>query len=371
MSRSIFFSILLLALPLYLWGERQEDSIVKVFENGQEGYACFRIPAIIRCNSGKLIAFAEGRKRGSGDTGDIDIVMKQSNDGGKSWSRLSVVWDDGENVCGNPAPVVDAKSGKIVLVACHNLGRDSEGSIMQGKSAEGRRVYVLTSTDEGASWSPPREITSCVKLSSWGWYATGPCHGIELQKSHKGRIVIPANHSMLQDRSYHSHLIYSDDLGESWHLGGVVQEAGGNESSVVELKSGRLMQNMRNYNPQHPHMRAYATSDNGGESLSGTGFLPQLIEPVCQGSTLRCSRGKYILFSNPASGERRERMTLKLSRDNGLTWPGSYLVYAGPAAYSDMVNLPKGKIGLLFEFGKSDSNEAIGFVAVKMKEIKP
>jgi sialidase-1 len=372
MKNAIIFCAMLLA-HLSVFGQVDSNSIVNVFQQGESGYSCFRIPSIVSCKSGALIAIAEGRKNNCSDTGNIDLVMKKSIDGGRSWSNVKVVWDDGDNVCGNPVPVVDVKSGKIVLVATWNYGTDKESDIIAGTSVKTRRVFVLSSDDEGQTWSTPKDITSQVKSPSWGWYATGPCHGIQLQKSHKGRIVVPANHTVFEDRSTHSHLIYSDDCGVTWHIGGIVKEAGGNESSVVELKNGNLMLNMRNYDKQHACMRAYAISSDGGKSLSEMSFLPELIEPICQGSTLNYLKhgrpSKNILFSNPSSTTNRKLMTIKLSKDNGRSWRYSYLVYPEHSAYSDMVNLPDGKVGLLFEYGKRNYIEAIGFVTVNVDDI--
>src|SRR5690606_3877854 len=124
---------------------------------------------------GTLLAFAEGRKGGCSDTGDIDLLLKRSFDGGKTWGKLQVVWDDGENTCGNPAPVVDRETGQIFLLATWNLGTDHEKEIIKGKSKDTRRVFVSASVDDGETWKPMKEITKRVKRKAWTWYATGPC----------------------------------------------------------------------------------------------------------------------------------------------------------------------------------------------------
>ena len=244
--RKIISAGLFILMQLGFILQAQESAIINVFQKGEEGYACFRIPAIVQSKSGTLLAFAEARKNSCSDTGNIDLVLKRSEDGGKNWSRIITVWDDQNNVCGNPVPMIDQATGKIILVACWNSGEYTEKQIMDKKSSDcNRRVYVLYSDDDGKNWTNPKEITPTVKLSDWGWYATGPCHGIQLQnKKHKGRLVVPANYSTLETKERHSHLIYSDDLGGTWELGGLVKEPGGNESSVVELKNGDLMLNM-------------------------------------------------------------------------------------------------------------------------------
>lgn len=365
--------ILLTQLSISL--QAQEISTTDVYQKGQDDYACFRIPAIVRSKAGTLLAFAEARRNSCSDTGNIDLVVKRSEDGGNTWSKAITVWDDGNNVCGNPTPIVDRETGRIILVTCWNLGEDHEKEIIDGKSKDSRRIYVLFSDDDGKNWSAPKDITSSVKHPDWTWYATGPCHGIQLQgKKHKGRLVVPANHMVAGTKTYHSQLIYSDDKGETWKLGGIVSEHGGNESSVSELKNGDLMLNMRNYNREESKSRSYVISKDGGETVSEMKYLPELIEPICQGSTLNYMKNdkvsNYLLFSNPASTDKREKMTIKLSKNNGKTWPYTYLVYSGPAAYSDLVNLPDGNIGLLYEYGTDNAYEKIGFIRIPFASLK-
>ena len=236
MKKLIVMSLILL-LQSGIFVQAQEEKTTDIFQKGQDGYACFRIPAIVKSKNGTLLAFAEARKNSCSDTGNIDLVLKRSEDGGKTWSSTITIWDDGDNVCGNPAPVVDQETGRILLVSCWNLGEDHEKEIIDKTSKDSRRIYVLYSDNDGKSWSTPRDITSSVKRSDWTWYATGPCHGIQLQnKKHKGRLVVSANHMVAGTKSYHSQLIYSDDKGDTWKLGGVVKKHGGNESSVVELE---------------------------------------------------------------------------------------------------------------------------------------
>ena len=172
-----------------------QDPLDYLFKSGTEGYQCFRIPAIVTTTEGTLLAFAEGRKKGCSDTGNIDLVMKRSEDNGKTWSNLLVIRDDGENVCGNPAPVVDESTGTIHLLSTWNLGEDPEKKIIEGNSKDTRRVFVMESGDDGKSWSSPLEITSSVKQDHWTWYATGPCHGIQLKEGpHRDRLIIPCDH---------------------------------------------------------------------------------------------------------------------------------------------------------------------------------
>lgn len=321
-----------------------------VFRSGEGDYHTYRIPALIVTSKGTVLAFCEGRKKGRGDAGNIDVLLKRSTDGGKTWGRTQVVWDDGENTCGNPCPVVDAKTGTIWLLLTHNLGADTEAQILAGKSKGTRTVWITRSTDEGATWAKPVEITRAVKKPNWTWYATGPGVGIQTKS---GRLVIPCDNYVAGTRARQAHVIYSDDSGQTWKLGGVVGPDC-NESQVVERSDGTLLFNMRSY--RGTNRRLVTTSKDGGETWSQLEEDPALIEPVCQASLIRSPAG--LLFSNPAS-KKRERMTVRLSRDEGKTWPVSRVLHAGPAAYSCLAVLSEGTFGCLHEQGEKSPYETI------------
>jgi sialidase-1 len=199
MKRTILVSLItILLIPSFRSAgqvQTTERKLEYIFESGTCGYNTFRIPAIITTKNGTILAFAEGRKKTSSDTGDIDLVMKRSEDNGKTWSELTVIWDDDENVCGNPAPVQDRKTGKIYLLSTWNLGRDHEQQIINQTSRDTRRIYLLISDNDGLNWSEPVEITTSVKLNTWTWYATGPCHGLQVSNGqYKDRLIIPCDH---------------------------------------------------------------------------------------------------------------------------------------------------------------------------------
>jgi sialidase-1 len=341
--------------------DAREPRYTEVFVAGEQRYDTFRIPAVIATANGTLLAFAEGRRSGAGDAGDIDLVMKRSHDGGASWSSLTVIGDNGPNTFGNPCPVVDRTTATIWLLTTQNRGTDSEKDIIAGTSQGGRTVWALKSTDDGATWSAPIEISATVKRPDWTWYATGPGIGIQTKS---GRLVIPANHATAATTVHQSHIIYSDDRGATWHIGGSA-DAGTNESQVVELADGRLMLNMRNHPPKPENFRMVATSDDLG--LTWSKALPDkaLIEPPAQASIIRLTTSAAqdrdrLLFSNPA-GARRERMVVRVSYDEGASWPLSRIVHEGPAAYSSLIVLPDRSIGLLFERGDRSPYERITF----------
>lgn len=362
-----FLSMLLLYSSVVLGNDPQRIPVPKelafLYKGGEAGYNCFRIPVMLTTAKGTILAFAEARKNNCGDAGDIDLVVKRSADGGKTWSPLSVVWNDDANTCGNPAPVVDAKTGTIHLLSTWNLGTDHEKDIISQKSQDTRRVYVLSSKDDGKTWSSPNEITKDVKKENWTWYATGPVSGIQVKKGkYKGRMVIPCDFIEAGTKKYYSHVIYSDDNGKNWKLGGVSPQDGVNESTVAELSDGRLMLNMRNFGTSRN--RQVAVSIDGGVTWSDLVADSTLIEPVCQASLISFNApGKKhaLAFSNPANQKARNTMTVRISYDNGKTWPLKKVLYEGPAAYSNLTLLADEKLACLYEAGYNKPYEGIVF----------
>jgi len=364
MMLHIFLVALILTSPDY------------IFVSGDEGYQCFRIPATIVAPNGDVLAFAEGRTNSCSDAGEIDLVFKRSTDHGRTWSPLQVLWHKEGHTVGNPAPVVDRETGAIFLLATHNLATDREQDIIDQTSMDTRRVFVLSSMDHGHSWSQPKEITSSVKKENWTWYATGPGSGTQLTRGiHAGRLMVACDHIESSTKHYYSHVIYSDDHGETWNLGGRTPQHQVNESEVAELTDGRLLLNMRNYTPDQRY-RKISHSEDGGLTWGDLRADSTLIEPICQASLQRYSfpeEGQNILlFSNPASQERREHMTLRASYDDGISWPASIVIYEGMSAYSDIVRLPDDRIGLLYEAGPDHQHSyyGIAFKRISLEELE-
>jgi sialidase-1 len=348
-----------------------------VFRSGTEGYDTFRIPAIVQASNGDLLAFAEGRKNSRSDTGDIDLLLKRSSDGGKTWAATQLLWDDGVNTCGNPCAVVDEKTGTIFLLSTHNLGIDKEHAISEGISRAGRTVWVLESKDNGVTWSQPVNISKTTKLPDWSWYATGP--GIGIQTKHgpqAGRLVIPCDHDYRDTAGGKSvrasHAIFSDDHGATWQLGGTIKPDM-NECQVVELFDGQgtLLMDMRSY--RGLAQRAQSRSTDGGQTWSEAINVPALIEPICQASILRWEKAGgsstgWLLFSNPADDKKRRNLIVRASTDNGATWAHSLVLQPGGTGYSCLVALGDTTAACLYEFSDKRPYEQIVFTRFEAKD---
>lgn len=350
--RTLAIVVCALVQTVSAWSAVEETVLWKA---GADGYHTYRIPSLFVTSKGSVLAFCEGRKTGGGDHGDLDLVMKRSTDGGRTWTAQQIVHEEGGEAkitIGNPCPVQDANTGKIWLPFC----RDNKA------------VLITSSDDDGVTWSTPRDISSSVVPPNWVWVATGPGIGIQLTHGeHKGRLVIPSDQrANLPDGTQHwsSHMIYSDDAGKTWKNSAPI-ETGGNECQVIEREDGSLLVNTR-MQGNFEGFRGLATSKDGGETWSAVTIDKQLPCPKCQASLIDLGDGK-LLFSNPNPGPpikdkpsgRRIDLTVRLSSDDGKTWPVAKLLHAGASAYSSLAKLPDGTLLCLYEGGVKKAHETL------------
>ncbi len=377
-------------------GEPNPFNDTIVYDSPSEGYASFRIPTIIRAGNGDLLAFAEGRKNGSSDHGDIDAVMKRSTDDGKTWGKVQVVYDFGgtepwaaqnisavydetyKQVNDKGEPILDENGQQKIgqLLIMWNNTKDGERAIAadhDGVCENGRDTLYSTSIDHGATWSTPVDITEQVRVDGEGVDTQGQCmqvpplgHAIQLNTDKAkadgryGRLFFagqynPTTAGTTTGTSNENYAYWSDDNGKTWEIGGLIEGEKLNEVQAIELANGDIMFNSRNYRPEGSKTRAITISKDGGTTFEPTWDDEELIEPTVASSIIRFTRDdthdkqNRILFSHPNSKISRINLHVKMSYDEGETWAVTKLINMGSSSYSDMVIEEDMGIGVLYE----------------------
>ena len=370
---------------------------VDLFTANEGGYPLYRIPGIVVTARGSLLAYCEARKNAKGDWGHIDILLRRSTDGGTTWSAplkmplpegplernpaavAQGLGKPGEITLNNPVAIVDHRTGAVVLLYCVEYGR----------------CYATKSTDDGQTFSKPVDITSTFEKFrpeyAWKVLAVGPGHGIQLKN---GRLVVAV--WLSTGTGGHAHrpsvttTIFSDDGGKTWHGGEIAAQEtkpliNPNETSLVELLDGRVMLNIRSESKEH--RRAISLSPDGATGWTTPAFHDELLEPICMASLCRLNEpaadGKTrLVFANPHNldradgkgtpgvGRDRKNVTIKLSNDDGATWPVSRSLEPGQSGYSDLAVGPDGTIYCFYERGSSDGNYATKHLTVAIFNVE-
>ena len=387
MKHVLTLAIVLLA-PLSVLSAAEPSPVkTDLFFAGQDGYKLYRIPGIVVTKRGTVLAYCEARKSDRGDWGPIDVLMRRSIDGGRTWlPRQQIVHLEGDlpinpvataqkldkpgdNTVNNPVAIVDHETGSVHFLFC----------------LEYMRCFYMRSDDEGVTWTEPVEITKTFEAFrpeyDWKVLATGPAHGVQLTKgTHEGRLVVPIWLSL--GTGGHAHrpsvtaTIFSDDHGKTWQRGDIAvpdtpEFVYPNETVVVQLADGRVMLNSRSESKRH--RRLITVSPDGVTGWSQPRFDDALLEPICMAGIVRVceprdSRPGLIAFSNPHNLSRRDRkevagrprdrvnVSIKLSDDEGQTWTANRTLEKGFSGYSDLAALPDGTILCFYERGSTDGN---------------
>ena len=332
-----------------------------------------RIPAVARTPRGVLLAFAEGRSRDTDQAGN-DLVLRRSADAGVTWEPMRIIADRGAESLNNPQVVVleaPWQVGRVVLMyqsypaGVHEFATDAPQPRLT-------RTWIMSSDDEGATWSDPREISDAVTPDRAATIATGPGNAVQLRAGpHAGRLVEPCNSR--EGKAWSIFAAYSDDGGETWRHGAKASHLTSgypNEVQAVELADGSVLFNCRLQSGKARH-RGVSVSRDAGETLSAVAGDERLIDPVCMASIIRLVEpGERdcgtLVFSNPATRDRRQGGLVRFSDDDGRTWPTEVRI-GSPTdafAYSALVRLDDRRVGCLYETTEQ-GNAAIKFAVVE------
>ncbi|MFO0979431.1 MAG: sialidase family protein [Planctomycetaceae bacterium] len=389
MMRLSSLCVSLLSVTLLLCGgstlHAQEPEKSDVFVAGEGGVSLYRIPGTVVTPRGTVLAYCEARKNSRSDWGEIEVHLKRSTDGGRTWSKASAIAHRSERIAGktgnektdseqtvnNPVAIVDTVDGSVQFLYCVNYSR----------------CFSIESRDDGLTWSAPIEITQVFEAFrphvDWKVLATGPGHGIQLRS---GRLVVPVWLAYGGVRDHHPSVtatIYSDDHGKTWVAGEVavpdrisagwhvrdgqparevMDVVDPNESILAELSDGTVLLVTRS--ESKASRKLLTRSKDGASAWSSPVFHEQLWEPICMASLLAVPDRRAIAFSNPRSlafnkagmeipGGRGERknLSLTISLDDGSTWSAPRTLEAGASAYSDLAQLPDGTLVCFYEAG--------------------
>lgn len=358
-----FLAALLLAPVVELHAtEIHDPQFTDVFVSGKDGYPNYRIPSLVVTARGTLLAVCEGRTKNN-DHAANDLVLKRSGDGGQSWSPLRLVRDEGDATCNDPVMTV-LESGRVLLFFARFPAEAHTKEVVPGWEGKVSRHFVMHSDDEGTTWSTPREVTRMVKLADAQASSQGAGIGMQLKSGAKrGRILIPMWQRIGEGDKVEifAYVAYSDDGGDSWHRSEPVPHGRGDgrpwhnisEAALIELNDGRVMMNGRNANGPFPFHRKLSFSADGGETWTECREEKQLPEPQCQAGLIRVQVGdaSALLFANPNSQDGRKNGTVRLSRDEGRTWPHARVLMPGAFRYNCLSQLPDGTLLCLFEHG--------------------
>ncbi|WP_425395354.1 sialidase family protein [Aeoliella sp.] len=344
-------------------------------------YTSIRIPSMVVTGDGSILVWTSARRKTS-DWADMDLLLRRSTDGGRTWT---------------PPEVFVSGQGSVVDNATAIVARADRQTVHFLYQTDYAKLWHRQSTDGGKTFSPPRDVTTALDKTrdedgyQWTILAPGPGTGAQLAS---GRLVAPV---WLSNSGTHAHrpsvvtTVYSDDDGKTWQAGDIVVRntdytPNPSESIIVATPDGGAMLNIRSESSEY--RRAVSFSPNGATQWTEPELVDELYDPICHASMtwLPAAAGsdqRQLAFVNPNShtktqairkwgGRPRENLTLRISKDRGHTWPISKQIDPGRSAYSATAVGPDGTLYIIYERGYMPENDLntrwLSFIRIDLEE---
>lgn len=337
-----------------------------LFVPGDGGSRNYRIPVIHKTQSGVLLAFADRRKYNQTDIPeDIDIILRRSFDNGKTWSKPQIlIHGTGYGKGYGDVAIVQTKSGKLVMLFIGGPG------LWHGRPDQPMPTYMMTSDDDGATWSPARDITHFI----YGAECTDPqrsqfwsafCASGQGAVTESGRIMFVT--AIRPDAQYKldNYLVYSDDEGETWQVSERAY-SGGDESKVIVMPDQAVLMSIRN---PHKGDRIFRISYDGGATWQPTLDYAGLHDPACNGAPLLMEQNglEILLHSLPLGPNKRTDGAIYGYDPYRKQWSDPVVINPGMSAYSDMAHLGDSLIGYFVE---EDDEMSMVFIAFTLQDLQ-
>ncbi|WP_286263184.1 exo-alpha-sialidase [Thalassotalea atypica] len=353
-----------------------------VFQGGQEGVdgtSNYRIPAMVQSGDGTLLAFIEGRPSGAdpGQAGQINISLKRSIDNGRNWLPVQVLHEDSAYDYSDPRPFVDKATNTVYVFYVQWPDLCAQNGNCVGPEDD-NFLFYRASTDNGVTWGAPVDVTSQVKDPTWRSINPGPGQGIQLQwqttgqGNNNGRMIFPAI-IRAGNSNFYVATIFSDDGGITWEKGSFTPVSGPTEADMVELTDGSLLLSARN-DGGASGTRYHFLSTDGGETWVQTTHdlaVSKVDLGMTRYSAVRSGDSENrILVSGPmgtSSGPNRSNLAIWSSFDEGVSFGTPHQLVYGFTAYSDIIKLDDGSIGIIYE---ATGNTLLKFMNFELSEIQ-
>ncbi len=303
--------------------------------NTDRPYAACRIPGILCTPRGTLLLYCEARDTLS-DWARIDLLLFRSEDGGTTFSGPQVLasGDEAHPTANNPV-MISARDGSLCFLYCRDY------------TVGGGDAFLRRSFDDGLSWTPPENVMQPTRPGEHNAFAFGPGHGVETRD---GVLVSPVwfvpKSAGTDLRSHHPAVVStfcSADGGRTWDLGEVIPASEGcpdpNETAVAATSDGGVYLNTRLTGAGYRASTRSSRPDRGFAPLTPVCEMP---DPTCMGSLAQTGdrEGTVFLSVNCNSAADRRNLTLRLSFDEGHSWPCALTVEPGDAGYADLCVIP-------------------------------